>query len=141
MDRRGAGGDNVLVNYVIYIVLGLAFFLLMFFWIVAYQDGAGMWEDFYAKEIARVLNDAVPGEIVLLDVSEGSAIGFSKGLSGEEMFRFDNDANRVTVRFSDNGGSSFPYFNDVEIEEYRLELVSGSEDSNRLYFRVSGRTE
>jgi hypothetical protein len=138
MNRRGESefGGDILLNNVIFIILFLVFFGLMFYYVLGYQDGAVLWEDIYAKEIARVVNVAEPGSEVCLDVTKSTEIALGRGQSYSNIFNFDNVENRVVVSLRPSGGTSFPFFNNVDLINKDLKLLSGGATTNRLCFEV-----
>jgi hypothetical protein len=136
MNKRGDVSDNILTENVIYIVLFIVFFIGMFYYVVSFQDGATIWEDFYAKEIARIIDGAEPGTEVFLDVSRGAQIAQRKGQLFSNMIIIDNVENKIKVSLRPNRGRTYRYYNKVDIVQPRIELVSGSDDTNRLYFRI-----
>jgi len=58
------------------------------------------------------------------------------GKKKEEIFIFDNINNEVIVSLRQGTGASFSFFNEVDVVESRVELVSGSANTNRLYFKI-----
>ena len=110
----------------------------MFYYITGYQNGDYIYEDAYAKKIARIIDSAEPGEEVSLDVTKLTEIAIKngKGLSG--IFVFDNLNNKVIVSLRQGAGTSFSYFRDLDVIDLRLENpspVTGA-TTNRLYFKI-----
>jgi len=136
MNRKGVG--EILTNNLIYIILFLVFFMLMFYFVVGFQDGASVWEEFYAKEIVKVINEAEPGTEIYLDVTGLTKIAFKNGKSRNEIIYFNNVQNQVIVSLTSKSGTSFNFFNDVDLIEPEIELLSGGAETNRLYFKVVG---
>ena len=83
MNKRGTG--EILTNNLIYIILFLVFFMLMFYFVVGFQDGSSVWEEFYAKEIVKIVNEAEPGTEIYLDVTALTKIAFKHGKSRNEI--------------------------------------------------------
>jgi len=135
MNKKAVGIDFLGWNF-IYIVLEIIFFILILYWVVGFQDSAALWEDFYVKEITRLINTAEPGQEVFLDVSPATRIAFSNGVGKSDLFNFNNVNNFVTVKLTPNRGSSFSFFNDVDIVDWDVRLVSGGAETNRLYFKI-----
>lgn len=137
MNKKGNAGDNLLLWYVAYIILGVIFFSMTYYWVYSYSGGAALMEDFYAKEIVRVLNDAAPGQEVYLDVSPATKIAFKNGLKEQNIFFFDNVKHSVGVSLTPKSGTVYPYFNDVIVrQDYKVELISGGTNTNRLHFFI-----
>ncbi|MCH7567873.1 MAG: hypothetical protein IIA87_00455 [Nanoarchaeota archaeon] len=139
MNKRGeSAGDNILFNNLIYMILFILFFLGMFYYVLGFQNGAALLEDFYAKEISRMINAAELGTEteVSLDVTKATEIAFKKGVRRSDIFNFDNVNNKVIVSLRLNGGTSFNFFNDVDVVDWDIKLVSGGIETNRLYFKI-----
>lgn len=142
MNRKGDGGDNIAWDYVAFLIIGVVFFGGMYYWVSAHVGSVALWEDLYAKEIARVLNEAQPGDELFLDVTPATKIAFDNGMRSDEIFRFDNDRHTVSVHLKPHSGTTFSYFNAVRVrEDYRLELLSSGSTTNRLHFFVEARNE
>lgn len=137
MNKKGDLSDSVMMNYAMHLILLVIFTIIMFYFVIGYQEGAFGLEDIYAKEIVRIIDSAEPGSQVFIDVTEITAIAFKSGKSPSEIFAFDNVNNRVTVNLK-SGGTSFRYFNEVDIVDVDLELPSpgAGTETNRLTFRV-----
>ncbi len=137
MNIRGGAGSNLGMWYLAYIILGVLFFSLTFFWVSSYARGAALYEDFFAKEITRVINTGEPGQEVYLDITEASEIAFKNGLAPEDIVTFNNEDHTVTVRLTQRSSTSYSYFNRVNIrEDSGIEILSGSADTNRLHFFI-----
>ena len=138
MNKRGELMDNIAINYVIYILIVVILVIFLFFNVMAFQDKAAVWEDFYVKEIVRIIDTAEPGQEVYLDVTLATTIAFKNEKGKSEIFNFDNEGNSVTVSLTRFGSTRFSYFNDVDIVDWRLEVPSrgAGAEVNRLYFRI-----
>jgi len=139
MDRKGALMDNPIVNYSFHIIVGLLFFGIVFFSIVAFQNGEAIYEDLYAKVVVGIINNADPGQEVALDVTRPTTLAFDNKKSPSEIFLIDNVNNRVTVSLRGGGSTSFRFFNDVDVVDWRLETPGEGPERNMLYFRVVER--
>jgi hypothetical protein len=138
MDRRGEG-ESFLMRNLIYIVLVVAFFVLMFGFLFAHQGNAKKWEEFYAKELALAVDSSKEGTEFEVDVNPLTEIAFKRGLDKDEIVRFDNERNEVIVRATREGGTRFRFFNELEVKGVHLELAAGGENADRniLYFRLT----
>ncbi len=134
MNNKGEGG--ILTNNLMYIILFLVFFMLMFYYAIGYQDGASVWEDFYTKEIVKIINELEPGTEVYLDVTKLTDIAFRNGKTKKEIIYFDNVENSVIVSLNKGSGTKFNFYNDVVISEPEIKLISGGPKTNQLYFKV-----
>jgi|TARA_Y100000310_G_C20686661_1_gene819435 hypothetical protein len=132
-------GEQMLIEAVIKIVIPLLFFSLMIYFATGYQDGAAVWEEFYAKEIVNIVNGAEPGTEIYLDITQLTKIALKNGKSKNEIIRFNNLNNKIIVSLTQKSGTSFEYFNDVDIVDSEIILVSGGAEMNRLYFMIKER--
>lgn len=137
MNKKGVT-DNLLFWYIAYTTFVIIPFVIILVWVVGFQDGAATWEDFYAKEIARIINTAEEGEIVYLDVTSGSATGFRRHVPKQQMFRLDQEKKFVIVQFSQRSATQFYYLKNITIESIELYTPSGSEESNQLFIKFGG---
>ncbi len=119
MNKRG-DSDTILASNLIYIILFAVFFLGLFMYIVAFQDGTLLWQDFYAKEIGLTVDALGSTSEVTLDVSRAIDIASKHKVAPEQIITIDNVNRLVEVRLDSNSVSRFPFFNDVEIRNARL---------------------
>jgi hypothetical protein len=111
----------VLVSNVIYIAILVGAMALLGAFIYNQSNGASIWEDYYAKELTRIVNTAEPGENVTLDIHKATEIAGKNGISDyETTFEFHNQKNEICVRLSKNQKDCYSYFNDVDITEYKI---------------------
>ena len=145
MNKKGGGslGDSVAVNYIVYLILLVVVFFGMFYYITGFQDGAFALEDIYAKEIVSVINSAGPGEEVYLDVTKPTGVAFDNKKNPSDIFIFDNANNKITVSLRKGTGTSFSYFNNVDVVDYRLETpsVGAGANTNRIYFKIAEKAK
>lgn len=99
-------------------------FLILFAFIVAIffgaiwirSNGAASWEDIYAKEIAKMINAASPGDTISIDIQKVSEVAKkNNAFSQHEMIEFDNSGNQICLKLSGNGKTCYSYFNNVDI--------------------------
>jgi len=142
MNKRGEGGELLRWN-IAFIVIEVAVFAIMFVWIVGFQDGVAVKEDFYAKELTRLINSATPREIsslkvksVSLDVTDAVKLADEKRVGRSDIFTFNNVQNTVSVKLSRRSGTSFKFFNEVDVIFLGLEKESEFSDVMLLKFDI-----
>jgi len=138
MNRKGTFSNQLTWN-IAYLILFILFFSGMLFFVLRYQNGAAIWEEFYAVEIAKMIDNAEPGEEFYLDVSEGTSIALKSGMLRENLgniIKIDNVRNKVIVKLRPNSGTVYRYFSDLDVVDWKLEQVSGEIDRNRFTFRI-----
>jgi len=137
LNKKGDAGESPLWTNVIYLFLVLIFIIPLVGFINAQKDAAATWEDFYAKEIARMINSAEPGTEVFLDVTRAVGIASGRGqLDSGKIIDFDNVNNEVRVSLRLDGGTSYGFLNDVDIVEWEVIPASGGIDTFRLRFDI-----
>ena len=134
---------STLMKNLIYSIVLIIFFAGMLL-VANKANGASVWEDYYAKEVAKAINAAEPGDNLMLDVQGATEIAKKNKISNfEEIFSFDNFRNEVCVKLSRGMASCYNYFNEVNVAitspgnkwVYLAEPIDG-ETVNRLHFSV-----
>lgn len=125
---------EILMSHVIYIILVVLFAAGIFYVIAQQKNGAAIWEEFYAKEISRIINLAKPGDEILLNVQKATEIARKNELrSFSELFQFNNPENEICVKLSPGRKTCYSYFNEVDVTEVELKLGI---PENYLYFKI-----
>ncbi len=137
MDKIGQFGDIIWDN-AIYLIVLVLFFMGMFVFLQQQTNGAGVWEDFYAKEIAKTVNLAKPGDEIKLDVQKATIVAKkSKVDSFNHLFEFDNVNSKVCISLNRGGRKTcYSYYNNVDIIDYKIDLGASESGGNLLEFKV-----
>jgi hypothetical protein len=137
MNKKGTIGDIVMDN-VIYLILLIIFFVGMMAFVNSKMNGAVVWEDYYAKELAKVIDLSKPGDVIVLDVQKATEIAQKNKVANfEDIFSFDNINNEVCVRLSLGKASCYYYFNEVSVTyDESGKWMHYAEPVNRLHFKV-----
>lgn len=131
----GKGELNLLDWNFAYLIIFLLFFVSLFFFVNSNKDNAAYWEDYYAKEIALVIDRANPGENYEIDVTKAINIA-SRNKNADRIFDFDNVKKEVIVNLGEGYGTRYRFLNDVTVSDWNVELVSGGIESSRLVFGI-----
>jgi|TARA_B100001971_G_scaffold201305_1_gene213882 hypothetical protein len=120
---------NILVENIIFIVLNLIFLTILFLFLFSKVGDAAVLEEKYAKQIALMIDSAKPGMEIHLNMEKALK-------KKEDSWNFKNvvsiNDNIVTVKLRENGGYSYSFFNDVELEnpypieedtKYRFKII------------------
>lgn len=134
MNKRAL--SEVLWNNVLYLIILIFFIIGIFMFISDQWNGAAIREDYYAKEIVRIINLAEPGDVVTLNVQKATEIGKKNNVDFNDMFRIDNEHKEICVRLSSSRRTCYSYFNDVSIDKSEVRL---GVPENILYFEVRGK--
>ncbi len=135
LNKKAKFGD-VLMNNIAYLLVLIIFFVGMMVFLQTKMNGAAVWEDFYAKEIAKMINAAKPGDIIIMDVRPATKIAAENKIGFEKIFNFDDSKNEACVKLSAGRGSCFSYFNNVNIRNEGVKLL---EPVNVLRFSVEAK--
>ena len=108
MIKRG----DILSEDVLFIILNLAFIIIMFAFFVKQSNNGAALEEIYAKKIALVLDSAKPGMEINIDIKEGLEAD-KEWFSGNFKDSVRIVGNEVYVKFEKDGGYSYSFFNDV----------------------------
>lgn len=134
MNKRG--DTNSMMNTIIYLVIFILFFIGMFWFISSYSNRSGFFEDFYAKEIAEVINSAEQGMSFKVDITPLAIVSSKNGKPLKDIITIDNVNNRVIASSKLNTGVSFGFFNDVDVVDWRVEGPSGGAENTRFIFKI-----
>ncbi len=124
------------MDSLMYLVISLAIFAGLFIFINSYNRGSAFYEDFYVKEIVNLINNAGPGMEFKLDVTKLASIAFKNGKPVKEIIDVDNVLNKVVVSSRIGAGTSFGFFNDVDIVYLPVENPSGNIGTTQFIFKI-----
>lgn len=131
-NKKGATLDSLWDTVLHIIILGM-FASFIFVFIHHQENGTAFWEDYYAKEIARVIDMAKPGDEINFDIHKATAVAKNNDFNFNSIVRFDNKKKEVIVKLSNFGETRFSYFNDVDVENLGIEL---GVPTNVLHFKI-----
>lgn len=98
----------------IFLVLNLVFIVLILFFVFNSRNGAIVYEDIYAKQIALIIDNAEPGMIIGINAEDLLEKAEKNKVSKERIVSIDG--NQVIVRLSNSGGRGFSFFSDYNVE-------------------------
>jgi len=133
MEKRGKISQLLMQNILYLILLVVAFAVLAGF-VGQQREGAAFYEDFYAKEIARIIDLAEAGDEIVLDVHSATEIAQKNDVPFDQIFFFDSANDKIGVRLSARR-TNFNWFNDVDIVDDEIEQAI---PINVLKFKVVG---
>ena len=134
INKRGDVGDNLLELNVVYLILFLFFLAPTLIFVNSQREGAALLEDFYAKEIARIIDISKPETEAHIDVTKGIEIAKKRGLKeGKEAFNFNNVNNEVVVKLRQQGGTALKFFNNVDVINWEIKETKLNEEEKTTY--------
>ena len=114
-DKRGEA-DSPIFGTVIFTILNLAFFILLLAFVWRSANGAAVYEEIYAKQIALAIDKSKPGTQIVINVDKGLQIADKNKQPRGEIFKIDSDKSRVIVSLSEGkGGYEMSYFNGYNV--------------------------
>ncbi len=140
VNKRGEVGDNPLEYNVVHIILFIIILGPTLMFANSQREGAFLWEDFYAKEVARIIDISEPGTEARIDVTKAVEVAQKRNLKEKkEIFDFNNVENEVIVRLRRDGATGFKFFNNIDVVDWKIEEISSNEEGKTiylLYFKV-----
>jgi len=132
LNKKASIGDFLKEN-VVYIILLVMFVIGMFAFVYQKKDNAGFWEEYYAKEIAKVIELSEPGDEIVLDVQKITEIASANDVKDlKSIFVFKK--NEVCVKL--NAGdymSCYKYLNEVIVDSPQ---IISAKPINKLEFKI-----
>jgi len=107
--------EEVLFEQIIFIVLNVVFFLILLAFVFNSASGAFVTEQFYAKQIALLIDAAEPGTMISLEITDAYNIAKNNNLDAQNIINIKD--NNVIVKLSSSRIYAFKFFNDVNIEK------------------------
>ena len=128
-------GSNTIWDNAIYVILAIIFFSMVLYFLRNHMFQASFYENYYSKEISKVVNLAKPGDEITLDIQKATEIAQKQSLrSNSEIFQFDNVNNEICVKLSAGRKKCYVYFNDVDVMNVELRLA---DPENVLYLNIT----
>jgi len=123
MNKKAQIAETLMSN-VIYLILLAIFVVGMFAFIWQQSNNAAVWEEYYTKEITKIIDLAKPGDKVTLDVQKATEIALKNNVASlkSDVFNFNNANNEVCIKLSQGRASCYKYFNDVDVIDRDVQL-------------------
>ena len=133
MNHKAA--ENVITSTVVYLLIAILFFAGMLLILWNQTNGASVWEEYYSKELTKLINLAKPGDEIIIDVQKATQVAKGNEVATfSEIFSFDNAEKKVCVKLSQGRQTCYSYFNDVIVVSPDLKLIP---KNNILTFTIS----
>ena len=114
MIKRKRG--TFLAENIIFIVLNLAFLIILMLFLFKQGSGAILLEQSYAKQIALLINSAPAGTEIQINMQEGFELADKNKVNRADVVNIYG--NIVKVKLSEKGGYEYSFFNDVDVSEF-----------------------
>lgn len=120
MNKRG----EILIQNVIFIILNVIFLSILVLFLLKQGTGAYLMEQSYSKQIALLIDSALPGTIMTLNMNQAFGIAEKNNFDVNKIISFSG--NYVTVKLSERGGYSYHYFTTYNVKAYVLDKKEGT---------------
>ena len=119
--KNKKGAEDIVLPMIIFLVLNLAFFGALLYFVYGSSTGALVYEESYAKQIALLIDSAEPSSLISIDFEKGFEIAKDNGIKDmKEVIHISG--NLVSVRLGTGAqGHSYSFFSDYEIGSYPQE--------------------
>jgi hypothetical protein len=106
---------KIVMETLIFFILNLVFFVVILTFVYSSGDREFVYEQTLAKEIALIIDNAKPGMIISLDLTEYIEVAEENKQPIEKIVKLNKEENRVEVNLKQKGGYSYQYFSDYEV--------------------------
>lgn len=137
MNKKGDMGD-LLAGNLIYLLIAIVAVAALIIYLGINANGAGVWEDFYTKEVAgKIVNLASIGDEITINVQKASEIALKNGVNKDNIFWFNNNNKEFCAKLRLAGSTCFNYIRNISVEqcEFKIGLAEGA--GNTITFNVS----
>ena len=114
MVKRKRG--TFLAENIIFIVLNLAFLIILMLFLFKQGSGAILLEQSYAKQIALLIDSAPAGTEIQINMQDGFKLADENKVNRADVVNIYG--NIVKVKLSEKGGYEYSFFNDVDVSEF-----------------------
>lgn len=121
----------MVLEQVIFIVLNILFFVLLAAFVIRSGNGAAIYEQAYAKQIAIFLEKASPGMVISLNMSNALDIAKNKGKEFDKVVIISEG--KVKVSLTGSGGYAYKYFS-----SYPVKIISNLDEKGIIKIEVGG---
>ncbi len=107
---------TILIENVVFIILNLLFITILVLFIFRQGNGAVLLEQSYAKNIALIIDSAIPVTEIKLNMEDAFKLAEKNGIKREDIVK--KNGNIITVKLSEKGGYQYSFFNNVDVSIY-----------------------
>jgi len=118
MDKKGV---HIGLDELIFITISVVFFVLFLFFVIRASAGTFILEEFYAKQIALLVDGSKPETIIGLDITDYYNMAEEDKLDLENRFIISD--NKVIVSLTNSQGYVYPYFSNVYAKSVTYNIV------------------
>jgi hypothetical protein len=136
--NKRASGEELMMPEIVLLLATLMIFGAMLVFVAKAGSSALFYEEVYAKEIALLVENSVPGQTYEIDVTNAMEIA-KKGKINLEVFShgflvYNETDNSVNVKIGSSGGYKFVYFSKINLTNKYY--VSVTKDKAKLVLNL-----
>lgn len=120
LKNKKAEAIDLMAGTAVFLILNLAFFVIMIFFVSRAGTGADITEQIYSKKIAVLADSLRPGMEITLDISELLKIASDNNYNGD-IISIDKADSIITVAVAKNGDHSYRSFIDLSKASFTLD--------------------
>ena len=124
-------GEQEVLEEVIFTVANIIFIVIFLLFVSRASSGAFALEQFHAKQIAIVLDNAYPNQVIKVDMTGASKVAEKNNVNLEKIVSIQD--NEVIVKLSNSGGYSFPYFSDILVDKPAYEIKNPDANNKQIF--------
>ena len=111
LNKKGA---NFIFDQIIFIIIVVAFSVIMIVFVTRFGSQSAIKEQIYAKQIALAIDKARPGTQITMDISD-IFNDVNKNKFTGKYIEIDNNNKKVIIHLITGNGYSYNYFSDSQI--------------------------
>jgi hypothetical protein len=104
-------GINLFSDQLIFVIIVLAFCVVMITFVARFANQASLKEQIYSKQIALAIDKARPGTYITMDISDIFSVAKKNRYDGK-FITIDNINKKILIQLTSSKGYTYGYFND-----------------------------
>lgn len=126
-------GDQFAFEEIIFIFLNIVYFAMLIFFVVKASSGAYISEQFYAKQIGLLIDNAKSGTLIAIDLTKPVSIAKKNNIDESKIVRIIGDS--VVVQMSARA-YGYQFFNEVNVQLAPAYRVVGEGKDKRIFLDI-----
>jgi hypothetical protein len=119
--------ETLFIWTIIGTILIVTLLILIFLFINSKSNGSEIWEDYYTKELKKIIELSDPGTEISLNIQKLLMVASANGIiSKSEIFIIHNQNNEFCLKTSLEKSTCINYYNQVDIAELPTEVYDDS---------------
>lgn len=128
-------GEDFSLEEIVFIIVNILFFVSLLLFVRNTSNGAFVTEQFYAKQIALLIDSSNPGTRISIDISEAYNVAKGNKMDLNHIIQFEK--NKVVVGLSGSRIYAYNYFNNVSVQSQYHTVPSSDEKLDKVFLDIS----